>query len=572
MQLGTCVLNLVLIFSLLGQFSGSVSESSSSTPQAPICSEEDRASLLSFKAGISQDTSQTLSTWTGRDCCDGGWEGVQCNPSTGRVNMLQIQRPERDDETFMKGTLSPSLGNLHFLEVMIISGMKHITGPIPNSFSNLTHLTQLILDDNSVGGCIPPSLGRLSLLQSLSLAGNHLKGQIPPTFGGLRNLVQLNLARNSLSGPIPLSLKTVINLQYLDLSYNLLSAPIPDFIGELKNLTYVDLSSNLLTGKIPVSLFGLVNLLDLSLSNNKLTGNIPDQVGNLKSLTSLQLSANLLTGHIPLSISRLQNLWYLNVSSNWLSDPLPVIPTKGIPSLLSIDLSYNNLSLGTVPDWIRSKQLKDVHLAGCKLKGNLPHFTRPDSLSSIDLSDNYLVDGISNFFTNMSGLQKLKLSNNQLRFDISAIKLPTELSSIDLHANLLVGSLSTIVNNRTSSSLEVIDLSNNFISGHVPGFVEGSSLKVLNVGSNNITGPIPVSISNLVYLERLDISRNHVLGTIPSSLGQTDCVVKYHKPDHSTSFDRLLTATTCAYVANLYNHARNTEAWVSEMLTLSYYI
>ena len=121
-------MDLVLIFSLLSpQFSGSVAETTSSS--TPICSEEDRASLLRFKASISQDTTETLSTWTSRDCCDGGWEGVQCNPSTGRVNVLQIQRPGRDDddETYMKGTLSPSLGNLHFLEVMVISGMKHIT-------------------------------------------------------------------------------------------------------------------------------------------------------------------------------------------------------------------------------------------------------------------------------------------------------------------------------------------------------------------------------------------------------------------------------------------------------------
>ncbi|KAK7280655.1 hypothetical protein RJT34_25721 [Clitoria ternatea] len=522
MQFWVWVSNLVLIFSFLSQFSEGVAKASSAPNAAPICSEEDRASLLSFKASILQDTTDTLSSWTGRDCCDGGWEGVQCNPSTGRVNVLQIQRPARDSDTYMKGTLSRSLGNLHFLEVMVISGMKHITGSIPASFSNLTRLTQLVLEDNSLGGYIPLSLGRLSLLQSLSLSGNHLKGQIPPTLGSLRNLIQINLARNSLSGPIPLTFTTLRNLQYLDLSYNLLSGPIPDCVGEFKNLTYIDLSYNLLTGKIPISLFGLANLLDLSLSYNKLTGSIPDQISNLKSLASLQLSGNLLTGHIPLSISRLQNLWYLNVSRNGLSDPLPAIPIRGVPALLSIDLSYNNLSLGIVPDWIRTKQLKDAHLAGCKLKGDLPHFTRPDSLSSIDLSDNFLVDGISNFFTNMSSLQKVKLSNNQLRFNISRIKLPEELSlsSIDFHANQLVGSLSAIINNSTGSSLQVIDISNNFISGHIPEFAEGSSLKTLNLGSNNISGPIPASISNLIELERLDISRNHILGTIPSSLGQ----------------------------------------------------
>lgn len=286
MHFFTWVFNLVLIFSFLRQFSESVTVAALSS--SPICSEEDKASLLSFKASIFKDTTETLSSWTSRDCCDGGWEGVQCNPSTGRVNVLQIQRPDRDSASYMKGTLSPSLGNLHFLEVLVISGMKHITGPIPTSLSNLTHLTQLVLEDNSLGGCIPPNLGHLPLLQTLILSGNHLKGQIPPTIGSLRNLIQVNLARNFLTGPVPLSFKTLGSLQYLDLSYNLLAGSIPEFVGEFQNLTFIDLSYNLLTGKIPISLFSLVNLLDLSLSYNNLTGNIPDQIGSLKSLTSLQ--------------------------------------------------------------------------------------------------------------------------------------------------------------------------------------------------------------------------------------------------------------------------------------------
>jgi hypothetical protein len=217
MQFFTWVLNLVMIFSLLGQF---FSESASPS-EAPICSEQDRASLMSFKAGILKDTTDTLSSWISRDCCDGGWEGVQCNPSTGRVNVLQIQSSNvRDSDTYMKGTLSPALGNLQFLEVLMISGMKHITGPIPSSFSNLTHLTHLVLEDNSLGGCIPPNLGRLSLLETLSLSGNQLKGQIPSTIGNLKNLVQINIARNFLSGSIPLNFKTLGSLNYLDLSYN----------------------------------------------------------------------------------------------------------------------------------------------------------------------------------------------------------------------------------------------------------------------------------------------------------------------------------------------------------------
>ncbi|MBA0601584.1 DNA damage-repair/toleration protein DRT100 [Gossypium raimondii] len=510
MQLLKWVLNLLLVCSMLQVFPLPLAQT--------ICSEADRAALLGFKAKILKDSTGSLSSWVGKDCCGGDWEGVGCNP-TGRVNTLALQRPERDSTLYMKGTLSSSLGSLQFLEVLVISGMKFITGPIPESLSNLSRLKQLVLEDNSLQGNIPSGLGRLSFLQTLSLAGNHFNGVVPLSLGNLRNLVMLNLGRNSLTGSIPSSFKNLVHLQSFDLSFNLLSGFVPEFLGQFHNITFIDLSNNQLSGHLPVSLFNLVTLSDLSLSHNQLTGSIPDQVGNLKALTSLSLSHNKLIGPIPASISRLQKLWSLNLSRNGFSNPLPAISSKGVPSLLSIDLSFNNLSLGTVPNWIRDRQLSDVNLASCKLRGAFPKF-RPDSLSSIDLSSNLLTGTISTHFTNMTGLQKLKLSNNQLKFDLSELKVPDGISSIDLHSNQVFGSLSSILNNRTSSFLEVIDVSNNLISGTIPEFTEGLSLKVLNIGSNKIAGQIPSSISNLIELERLDISRNQITGTIPASLGQ----------------------------------------------------
>ncbi|KAE8696602.1 High-mobility group box 6 [Hibiscus syriacus] len=408
------------------------------------CSEADRAALLGFKAKILKDSTDSFSSWIGRDCCGGDWEGVECNPP-GRVNRLALQRPVRD-------------------------------GPIPESLSNLTRLKQLVLEDNGLQGNIPSGLGHLPSLQTLSLAGNHLTGAVPPSLGNLRNLVLLNLGRNSLTGPIPSSFKTLVHLQSFDLSFNLLSGSVPEFLGQFHNITFIDLSNNQLSGHLPVPMFNLVTLSDLSLSHNQLTGSIPDQVGNLKSLNSLSLSHNKFIGPIPGSIAGLQKLWSLNLSRNGLSNPLPAISSKGIPSLLSIDLSFNNLSLGTVPNWIIDRQLSDVNLAGCKLRGAFPKF-RPDSLSSIDLSDNFFTGSIATYFTNMTSLQKLKLSNNQLNFDLSELILPDGISTVDLHSNQVLGSLSSVLNSRTSGFLEVIDVSNNLISGTIPEFTEGLSLK-----------------------------------------------------------------------------------------------
>ncbi|GJU55838.1 probable leucine-rich repeat receptor-like protein kinase [Tanacetum coccineum] len=90
-----------------------------------------------------------------------------------------------------------------------------------------------------------------------------------------------------------------------------------------------------------------------------------------------------------------------------------------------------------VPKWITSRELSDVNLAGCNLKGFLPIFTRPGSLSSIDLSDNHFTGGLS-------GLTKLDVSRNRLTGTIppSLGNLP-KLGWLDVSINSIGGKIPT---------------------------------------------------------------------------------------------------------------------------------
>ena len=76
----------------------------------------------------------------------------------------------------MKGTLSKSLGDLEFLEILNLEDLKQITGSIPSSLGKLQRLKQLILDSNNLSSSIPPSLGNLHNLQALYLSDNGLSG------------------------------------------------------------------------------------------------------------------------------------------------------------------------------------------------------------------------------------------------------------------------------------------------------------------------------------------------------------------------------------------------------------
>ncbi|KAL6546098.1 hypothetical protein OROGR_009972 [Orobanche gracilis] len=90
-----------------------------------------------------------------------------------------------------------------------------LSGPLPESLSNLTALQHLLLGDNRLSGTIP-DLSALKSLEILHLENNQLEGSIPSSLGGLPNLKELFLQNNKLDGNIPDSVK---NKEGLDIRF-----------------------------------------------------------------------------------------------------------------------------------------------------------------------------------------------------------------------------------------------------------------------------------------------------------------------------------------------------------------
>ena len=91
----------------------------------------------------------------------------------------------------------------------------------------LTTLTVIDLSNNSFGGTIPGSLGRLFSLHVLNMSGNAFTGDIPREFGRMTQLESLDLSQNQLSGDIPDALTNLTFLGILNLSNNQLVGRIP---------------------------------------------------------------------------------------------------------------------------------------------------------------------------------------------------------------------------------------------------------------------------------------------------------------------------------------------------------
>jgi hypothetical protein len=58
-------------------------------PHGDGCFPDERAALLSFRKGITNDNVDLLTSWRGQDCCR--WRGIKCSNRTGHVIKLHLR-------------------------------------------------------------------------------------------------------------------------------------------------------------------------------------------------------------------------------------------------------------------------------------------------------------------------------------------------------------------------------------------------------------------------------------------------------------------------------------------------
>ena len=236
----------------------------------------------------------------------------------------------------------------------------------------------MTLSNNRLSGRIPPQLGSLSDLKTLTLANNQLTGEIPPELENLSKLDTLTLSGNRLTGCMPESLRSAkyndfseLDLPYCNTSPTqeshsdrralvalyeaanganwvsntnwLRDSPLREWYGVITNrlgqVISLHLDNNGLEGDIPPELGNLSNLRDLNLSYSILTGDIPPELGSLSDLRLLRLNVNSLTGDFPPELANLSNLEGLNLGGNALTGCIPA----ALRDIESNDLSSLNL-------------------------------------------------------------------------------------------------------------------------------------------------------------------------------------------------------------------------------------
>ncbi|PPD91811.1 hypothetical protein GOBAR_DD11218 [Gossypium barbadense] len=168
------------------------------------------------------------------------------------------------------GQIPHKICDLQYLQNLDLS-RNNILGAIPKCFSNLSAMANRSYDNNysyDWGGtttliylsALLVLKGRedeyssiLGLVTNMDLSANSLTGEIPKEIGILVELRSLNLSGNLLTGNIPDKIGNMELMESLDLSMNQLNGEIPPSFSNLNFLNHFNVSYNNLTGQIPTS-------------------------------------------------------------------------------------------------------------------------------------------------------------------------------------------------------------------------------------------------------------------------------------------------------------------------------
>ncbi|KAK3432375.1 hypothetical protein EUGRSUZ_E04266 [Eucalyptus grandis] len=533
------------------------------------CREQERVALLALNATLNPRY------WVDAggsyfNCCS--WEGVECNPTTGRVTHLMLSSLRYYHFDLKTWYLNASL-LLPFEELKSLDLYGTYLGGwiAPEDFHNFSKLEQLILDHSSFNTSIgilsnlgPPSLRLLSSsntglsgnlsdhslcnlgkLEELDLSFNGIIGGLPTCWRNMSSIRILNLEDNEFTDSVVSSpLTSLTSLEFLSISGN--HFDIPSSLGPLANhsrLKVLILDETKLTIDTKVaSLIPTFQLKVLSMSNSSSRGFKLTSLGFLNhqyDLRILDLSSNDIPGPFPTWLLEnntklemlfmennlfttlevpsmtLFNLWVMDISNNSMRGELTTEFCANVPNLISLNLSANRFE-GNIPS--------ELDLSSNNFSGGLPIQLLDSTLNVLNVAYNKLQGEIvlSDHTMNpgLSYLWYLRLDHNLFTGSLSFLSSLVHLLVLDASNNIFIGKLPKLIGNMSS----LLILSKNQLDGLIPQeLCNLGELGYLDLSDNNLSGPLPFFISK--SMRHIHLNRNKLNGTLMHALSNSSCLV-----------------------------------------------
>lgn len=189
-------------------------------------------------------------------------------------------------------------------------------------------------------------------------------------------------------------------------------------------------------------------------------------------------------------------------------------------------LSLSNSSFLPLVCQIQTLESLDVSNNGLSLipDGFVTNCRRLIGLKHLNFSMNNV--SYSPVFSGFSKLEVLDFSHNALSGNIGDYGFDglVQLRSLNLGFNSLTGSVPT----NLTKSLVKLEVSDNHLSGTIPeGIQVYQELRLIDLSDNWLNGSIPSSLRNLSKLESLLLSNNHLSGSIPESLSSIQTLRRF---------------------------------------------
>ncbi|XP_048133387.1 disease resistance protein RPV1-like [Rhodamnia argentea] len=406
--------------------------------------------------------------------------------------------------------IDPSIGKL---ERLVSLNLRYcgILKVLPEQLGKLKALEELALDETDVQE-IPPWIGSLGKLKTLSAVGCRLLARVDDSISDLLSLSTLNLkACVSLQGfavsfqaqgklqhlslercnklrEIPSSIGNLGELVELDLSHTIIDE-LPESMGELKKLKILRISHSTIK-KLPIAIGELKSLEELHASGcRKLEGQIPREVNGLSSLKTLRLGGAKISG-LPENFHELSSLEDLDLLGCVQLQSLPEPPSR----LSSLQLTCWS---GELQSFSHLMHLKELTLHSCTSLRSIPEL--PSCIQKLRVRSCPNLKKLS-ILPKWKSLSELELLQCNGLKELDGLEALTSLRKLNLSTSTDLSNLNSFDDLESVSSSD----SRSF------NFKKADNLHVI-LGFENLRSLEVLNISGRKHIERLNLSNSEHL-------------------------------------------------------------